>query len=141
MPELLASHFGASGTPDGFLSRGVAFGFHLALLVILVVLFVVLPAVVTRLDPRRIHLPHREYWLSPERRAETLAAIRERLECMGCATMAFLLVVMELTFRANLHPPPRLPMEAFWACLGCFLVFWVLWMAMFVRRFAAPPEK
>jgi uncharacterized membrane protein len=141
MPELLASHFGAAGTPNGYLSRGAALGLHLALLGTLAVIFLVLPGFVTRLDSRRINLPHREYWLSPERRAETLASIRARLECMGCATMAFVLVVMELLFRANLHPPAVLPMEMFWPVLGCFMAFSTLWMATFVRRFARPPGQ
>ena len=64
LPERVASHFGAQGQPDGWMSRSnhlllmAVFGFAFPLF--LVGLFFVL-----RFVPEGLNVPDRDYWLAP----------------------------------------------------------------------------
>ena len=79
MPVLVASHFVASGVANGFTSRER----YLALMMgvtILLPLLVTLPLSIGLNNPKlKIDLPHRDYWLAPERREETIAFVRQQM--------------------------------------------------------------
>lgn len=141
MPAVMATHYDASGLPNGHMTTGTALGVHLFVLGCLLIAFVVLPALISRFGSSWINVPNREYWIAPERKAATLASIRARLEGMGCAALAFVIVVGELNFRANLNPPPRLPLWPFLATLAAFLGFMAVWMLSFYRRFRRLPTS
>src|SRR5207237_1170658 len=73
LPERVATHFDASGQPNGWMSR------H-GHIIFIMLLGLALPLLVAgsffclRFFPGRgINLPHREYWLAPERRAGTFS--------------------------------------------------------------------
>src|SRR3954468_21478203 len=73
LPDRVATHFGAGGEPDGWMSRsshllfmGV---FGLAFPLFVVGLFFILRF----LPDSGLNIPHRDYWLAPERRSETFA--------------------------------------------------------------------
>jgi hypothetical protein len=83
-----------------------------------------------------INLPNKAFWLSPERREETFAFLYTQLAWLGCALLAFLLFVMELVFRANLHAPPQLNTAAFVPALLAFLCFTAAWIIRLVFHFS-----
>ena len=83
-----------------------------------------------------INLPHKEFWLSPERRDETLSYLRMWTLWFGCALLAFLLFVMELVFRANLQTPPRLNMAAFMPALFGFVAFDMIAILLLILHFS-----
>lgn len=137
LPETMASHFGASGRPDGWMSRTaflVAFGG--------VWLLCVVPLAWTgwlrRMPAHLINLPHREYWF-PERRDEAVQLLESYLGWFAVALTALLVVALELTLQANLTRSP-LDEGVFLAALGAFLVFTVVWLVVLYRAFR-PPEK
>ena len=68
LPDVVASHFGASGAANGFMPRAAYLRFMLALVVVPPAAVVVLPALLLNRSNARINLPHREYWLAPDRR-------------------------------------------------------------------------
>jgi len=49
--------------------------------------------------------------------------LQMRMAWFGCALLAFLLFVMELVFRANLHDPPRLNSGALILALAAFCFY------------------
>jgi uncharacterized membrane protein len=143
LPERMATHFGVDGQPDGWMSRSADLVFFGALGVGLPLLFVAI-SIVTRFIPARFfNIPHREYWLSPERRAETCTYISRQLLWMGCLMILFLAGVRYLTIQANRMTPVHLPMDLFLAMLGVFLVAVGVWIIIFIRHFtkaAAQPD-
>ena len=138
MPAVMATHYNGAGIPNGTMSRSVAAGVQVALLALLGAVFLGLPLLLRRMPAGWINLPHRDYWLAPERRKETLRAIEERVVLLGSGALSLLLLVSELSFRANLNPPPRLPTAPLVAALGGFVLFLAGWTFSFYRRFPRP---
>lgn len=104
-PERMAVHFNVEGAPDRFTSKAEFFWFEVqTMLVVLGVsllpqlLFLVLPA-------NLINIPHREYWLTSERREATL----NRLSSFGACLFGIIILTMQAAFElaasANLHTP------------------------------------
>jgi uncharacterized membrane protein len=123
LPETLASHFGKAGSVNAWQTKTVFFSMELAIIVLAVVVSFSIPRVIAAMPVSMINLPQKQFWLSPDRREDTLAYIRTWTAWLGCALLAFLLFVMELVFRANLHSPPQLNMAAFVPALLAFVAF------------------
>src|SRR5690242_12009536 len=71
LPPIVASHFGADGVANGFMSRYAYVSFMLAVTVVTPLLVVLLPRILREISPNLLNLPHREHWLAPERREES----------------------------------------------------------------------
>jgi uncharacterized membrane protein len=138
MPAVMTTHYNAAGVPNGTMTRSVAALVQVVLLGIVSGVFLGLPLLLGRVPPAQLKVPHREYWLAPGRLKETLSAIQARLSVFGSGSLAFLLLVSELNFRANLDPPPRLPTTPLIAALAGYGLFVGGWMLSFLRRFHRP---
>ena len=121
VPDPMASHFGLSGRPNGWSS-------HFRVIVglsVLVLLFAAIFAATfffSRVPDRLINLPHKTYWLAPERREATLLYLSAWLRWFLLLTLAFVTLVVGLTFRANLSTPPQLSVAA----LGLLVIYFVV---------------
>lgn len=138
LPERVAIHFGVGGRADGWADRQQATLFF-ELLTIVPIVFFFLAMLMRALPAGSFNLPHRDYWLAPERRAETVATISGQLMWMGCLMVLFLAGIYWLTIEANRLTPPHLPMQSFLALLISFLAATGVWMVLFLRRFFKPP--
>jgi uncharacterized membrane protein len=144
LPETVASHFDARGVPNGFQSRGAFVALAVGSQLLVVAVFALLPAVLHRIPPRWINLPHKDAWLRAGRFDEALDRYAAWSLWFGCATAALLLGVFELAIRANLT---RRPMDATltWGLLGSYLLVTVfaivrLYRSMrFIHPGAPPP--
>ena len=123
LPETLASHFGGTGSVNAWQPKTVFFSLELGIIVLAIVVSFGIPRIIEALPVSLINLPHKDFWLSPERRDSTLAYMRVWTAWLGCALLAFLLFVMELVYRANLQTPPRLNVAAFVPALLAFVAF------------------
>jgi len=140
LPERMAVHFGADGEANGWMSRsadqillgGLGAGMPL--------LFVALSLLTGLIPARFINLPHREYWLSPERRAQTRTYISRQMIWMGCLMVLFLGGIHGLTIQSNRVTPPHLAMNLFWTLVGGFLAGVASWSIIFIRHFAKRRE-
>jgi hypothetical protein len=134
LPAVVASRFSASGAADGFMPSGIYVSLMLGLVVVVPALLVFLPNVVFRNPGVRINVPHREYWLAPERHAGTIDYLCRHSARMGVWLLVFLSYVHWLVVRANAVSPPNLSSSWFIAGLLAFTVFAVAWSwALFVR--------
>jgi|SRR5579871_1823512 len=137
MPARMASHFSASGTPNGWMTREQFFVVYaITFLPALLVEFWVARRIAGTSEAR-INLPNKEYWLAPERRAETLAYFQTFFAWYGCALLLLLVFVFELAMRANLSPALQLPLGPTLAAIGSFLIFNVAAIIAMWRRFSA----
>jgi len=139
LPLHLASHFDGAGHPNGFSSKAAFFGLEALILVLIAGSFGVLPAQLHRFSNQLINLPHKDYWLAPQRREATLGAVADAMTWFGCAAVLLLLVVTQLVIRFNLERSPTLPSAPMWALLAGFGLCTVLLMARLLR-FARRPR-
>jgi uncharacterized membrane protein len=135
LPRLVAAHFDAAGTANGYLPRELYMALMLLITVVVPVLVVVIPAWAFSHPEVRLNLPNREYWLAPERRAETIRFIARQTSLFTWLLLAFLCYAQWLVVRANALTPPALDSRAFLAGLVVFLVCTLSWIVRLLRRF------
>lgn len=137
MPERMASHFAASGTPNGWMTKGHFFlTYAITFLPALFVEFWV-GRKISKTSEARINLPNKEHWLAPERRAETFAYFQAFFAWYGCALLFLLVFVFGLAMQANLSPAPRLPTAPTLTALAAFVLFNVAAIVAMLRRFSS----
>ncbi len=138
MPPDVASHFGASHAANGFMSRGAYLGFMLALGLGLPALIAGMIAFLPRVRPEAINIPHREYWLAPARRQQTIDALSASGAWFGALLTLFIAGVHYVVMEANRVTPPELPRGMFFALLTTFVVVLAFWIVSFYLRFRNP---
>jgi uncharacterized membrane protein len=138
MPDVVGSHFGASGTANGFMPRGTYIRFMLAVVVGLPALLVAVSHVAMG-SRTRINLPNRDYWLAPERRAETVSYLRAHMVRFSVVLVVFLCYVHWLVVRANRVQPPHLSNPAMISGLVVLVLYALVWTRVLVRHFSNRP--
>ena len=135
LPEVVASHFDAAGRSNGDMPRGPYIAI-MVLITLAVPLFIVVVANLALSAPNaRINLPNRDYWLAPERRAETVRYISSQTATLAAGIVLFMCYVQWLLVRANAITPPALDSRAMSVGLAVFLVYTAFWGVRLVRRF------
>jgi hypothetical protein len=137
LPAILAVKFDASGFPIGFLLRSrylqvmlwLGIGLPLALVA-------VLTAVYSRATDMK--LPHRDYWLAPER----IGATRDFLVAHGIWFGALLILMVcyvhWLELKAHGSMPAHLPNALVYAGLLAFFLVSLGWIAALLFAFRRP---
>lgn len=139
LPALVASHFGGSGTANGFMPHGFYVCFMLGFVVGLPALMVGLTWLSISSPKARINLPNKDYWLAPERRAETIEFLRSGIVWFGTMLVAFLCYVHWLVILANEVHPARLANSWFIGGLVVFFVALFIWLKVFLGHFRQSP--
>lgn len=137
LPERVAAHFDATGRANGWLSREAHTALHGATLLFMTALFQGLAALNRRLPKELINLPHRDYWLAPERAAATHDAITATTLQLGCAVFTFFIVLFHFVYRANFVSPPQLDLRIWWTT-GTLLIAVFAILARLLLRFRRP---
>jgi hypothetical protein len=139
LPERMATHFGISGQPDGWMSRAayvrfmMVFGLAFPLLV---------PAIcyAARFLPDRLwNIPHRDYWFAPERRTETLAYLFGHSLWLSPLMAGFVIGMHLTTVHANRLAEPQLAMGTVLAMTGIMLTGVAVWLVRLIRHFKRVP--
>ncbi len=138
LPDITASHFGASGAANGFMPRESYLRFMLAFVVLLPLFMVLVTGAALRSPKARINLPNREYWLAPERRAETVRYLRLHMVRYGSMLVVFLCYVHWLVVVANAVTPPRMPLAGIIGGLIVFVFVSIGWTILLFLRFRKP---
>ena len=137
LPAHLGAHFNFAGQVDSFMPKQAFMKLHLGLMVMMSVIFLGMPSLIVRLPPALINLPHKEYWLAPERCAHTMRVIQGSLVGFGDMILLFLLVVFREAMRASLMPEPHLSNRV-WVMLVLLAGFVIVWTVRFMRAFRLP---
>jgi hypothetical protein len=131
----VATHFGGGFVANGWEQRDGYLRFALSFATVLPLIVALIVGWVPRLFPRFINLPHRDYWLAPERRSATLETVAVRAVVLGMLVSLFMGGVHWLILQANAVIPPRLPADLFWMMLIAFLTAFAFWIWAFWSRF------
>jgi len=137
LPERVATHFNGSGKPDGWMSRDNATMTMMALQTLIPLMFIALGYAIYRIPTSLINIPHREFWLHPDRRDASVQFIARNTAVFSLGLSLFFLGINHLTFRANTNGGVLEPV-GFWVLMGCFLAFTCLWTFWLLVRFRLP---
>ena len=140
LPDVMATHFGGLGTPNGWQTIHAFFVTDIVVVVSATLVGFGVPLIIGAVPVSLINLPNKQSWFAPEQRRSTLAYLRVQFAWFGCALLGFLLCVNELVFRANLNTPRRLNSTAFTMALMAFLAFVLVWTVRMVMRFSKAPQ-
>jgi uncharacterized membrane protein len=140
LPERVASHFGASGNANGWMTKSQFLITYAVVIVPALVLEFRMTRRIDRAANKRLNLPNKEYWLAPERRAETLAYLERFFAWYGCALLALEVLAMGLAMRANFQSPPALPTGPIVLAIVAFVLFNIASIAAVRRRFSKLPQ-
>ena len=139
LPSRVATHFDGSGRPNGWMSRTA----HLRLMIVFGLGFpLFVPALICacRLLPGRFYnLPHRDYWLAPARRTETMAYLLQHSLRFASKALCFVIVIHFSIIQANNLAQIHLSGLLVLALAGCFLGGTAMWGVSMSRHFNDVP--
>lgn len=133
LPPEVATHFGLTGEPDGWMAKEFYLVFLAVILGLIVLEFTFLPSLIEKMPLSLINMPNKEFWFAPERRGETIQIIRQFFEWFSAALLGLFIGINQLMIRANLAGE-NLSSNS-WLIIGAFIIFVVFWLIKFVRRF------
>ncbi|MBL9162829.1 MAG: DUF1648 domain-containing protein [Planctomycetaceae bacterium] len=114
LPERVASHFGANGVANGWMSRDGYVWFMVGAVTFTSLLLVGLCGSVRFLPASLVNIPRRDYWLAPERRDETGRVLARFGLLMAGLESLFFLAIHLLVVVANESNPVRLSNDVWW---------------------------
>src|SRR6202161_726475 len=123
MPGVVATHFGASGSANGWQTKGEFFIVEIVMLGVCILIGFGIPFIISKAPPSLINLPNKDFWLAPVRRDHTISVIRIQMAWFACALLTFLIVRNQLVFNPNQPVPRPLNGPQFTTALGEFLGF------------------
>lgn len=135
LPEVMASHFNGHGVPNGWMPKSDFFKALLPLGLLIAIIAFVVPALMRILPPSMINLPNKDYWLAPERRAETVQYMEGAFAWFGCAVLALLTFTFYIAAKANLDPGRGFDSSAMMLALGAFFVFLLFFIIRVTTHF------
>ncbi len=138
LPQTVPSHFNAAGVPDGWMNKSAYLVFIQVLGLCLPLAIPVVGGLCTLLPDWMINLPHKDYWLAPERRTETRFYIIRQSLWVSCLILLLIAGAHQLTVTASHTQPAHLPMQFFWPLLAGFVVAILVWLVVFLRHFSRP---
>jgi uncharacterized membrane protein len=136
LPERMASHFAASGAANGWMTKSQFLMTYAAILLPALFLEFWLHRTIAATPEKRLNLPNKQYWLAPERRAETFAYFENFFAWYGCAFLLLEVFAMGLAMGANFQSPPRMPTVPIVSAIVTFVVFNIVWIVSMFRRFS-----
>ncbi len=138
LPDRLASHFNASGMANGWMTKTQFMLIYVVVLLpALAIEFWVSHRIASKPDAR-LNLPNKQYWLAPERRAETFAYFETFFAWYGCAFLFVAAFAMGLAMRANFDSPPHLATGPIVSVIAGFIFFNIGAVIAMFRRFSTP---
>jgi XapX domain-containing protein len=135
LPERVATHFGLEGQPDGWMDRTA----HLRCMAVFGLAFpLFVPAIcygLRFLPDRFFNLPHRDYWLAPQRRPETMAYLYRHSLWFASLALGFVIGIHYSVIKANSLMPPHLPAPLILGVAGGFLAGTAVWVVKMLSHF------
>lgn len=138
LPDRLATHFDATGQPNGWMSRTENLLF-MSVFGLGFPLFIVCMCFSARYLPAAaINIPNKDYWLTGDRRSDSVDYLFRHSIWLACLGSAFATALHWAVVFSNRRQPIQLP-AAWVACIaGLFLAGTTIWIISLYRRFGRP---
>jgi hypothetical protein len=137
LPAKVASHFDLAGQPNGWMSRDSCVDFTLGLGIVVPAFIIVIMGGAGRIPVSFINLPHRDYWLAPERRRAALAVLRRYSLWLSCLLVLFVTGLHWLIVQANRQGQgPHLSGIGISVIAGGFVIGTGVWTVLLLRHFS-----
>ena len=136
LPPLVASHFGAAGDANGWMTRGQFVGLMCFMLGVLPSL--TLWGMTRAMHQRtRLKIPHAAWWLAEQRRPATERWLRDHFARFCAGLPVFLAWIFWLVAQANRGAPahPTLDTASMLTSLAIFLAATAVWVLALNRHF------
>ena len=140
LPDRMASHFDAYGRPSGWSGKIAFFSIYASVVLLMAAIQIMTRLSLAKTPSSLINLPNKNYWLAPERRAQSMAILEKYMTAFWSATLIFLICTMDLAFGVNLGRNQALG-EWFFLLLAAFILFTLAWTVSLIMRFARRPEQ
>jgi uncharacterized protein DUF1648 len=140
LPDCMASHFSGSGNANGWMTKPQFFVTYAVAILPALVLEFWMPRRIAGKPDNRLRLPNKEFWLAPDRRAETFAYFERFFAWYGCAFLLLEVFSMGLATRANFQSPPQLPTGPIVFAIVAFVLFNIICITGMLRRFSKLPQ-
>ncbi len=138
LPDQVAIHFGAGGTPDSWASKEFNAAIFLVLEVPFFLLFYFAPVLTTGVSRSLLNLPNKDYWLKEENLAAFHRKFGSYMAEFGVAIFTFFFCISLLTLQANLSHPVLLNTEWFMVVFVLFMLYTLWWLVKLVRGLRIP---
>jgi hypothetical protein len=139
-PDTMAAHFNIQGSPDRFVHKAEFFRFQVQTLLVVFLVSLPFQFLFRVLPPGGINMPHREYWLAPERRAGTL----DRLNSFGTVLFGIILLTVQAAFEisayANLQTPIMFNASLMTAIMAASLLLVLVMLVLLILSFRLPQK-
>lgn len=139
LPERLASHFTADGTPNGWQPKQAFFVLSCVVVGMSALVAFLAPRLIASRPAEKINLPHKDYWLAPERREDTMRFFRAQMVWFGCGLLFVLLYGTSQAINANLPNVGYFDARGMWHVVAGFLFFTLVWIVHFLHHFYNVP--
>jgi serine/threonine-protein kinase len=143
MPERIATHFGADGMPNGWMTRTGFVVFELGILSFMATV-IVGSGLLARRRPDLVNVPNKDYWFAPERRVAGAYRLLRHMLWLLCGIVGFFIAVNQLVFDANRpvgEGGGRLSTEGLLWAMGGSILGLLLWIGRLYMLFRRPPEE
>ena len=141
LPERMATHFSGDGRANGWMSRTAHLWFTTGLGLGLPGAVVGICYAIRFFPVGLLNIPHRDYWMAPERRGATYDFIFHHSLWLACLAVAFVIGIHLSIVQANKVFPPMLASGSLMIILVGFVTGVVVWSFLLLRRFFKVPER
>ena len=138
LPDNVAIHFGGSGAPDSWMSKGAHILIFMVLMAVLYGSFALAPRLLDGVPAKYISLPNRDFWLLDENRPEAIRRMESIMYNFGIATGLLMLGVLILLIAANLSDPVRLDGGIFLVMFISYIAYTAWWLVRVFTAFRIP---
>lgn len=141
LPGVVASHFNGRGAPNGWQTKQAFFTVFVGVTALCALFGFGMASLIGAMPARLVNLPNKQYWLTTERREETLEWLKAYFGWFACALYLLMIVVYDYAAQSNLHPdhPPGTARLVY--TLVVFLAFVIVWLVRIFTRFGEPPRE
>ena len=139
LPDLVVSHWGPGGQPDGWLKRTVFFWAMIISELGTTGFFVATAFWLPYIPERWWSLPHKDYWLAPERRSGTVRYVQIHMLWGAVIIQAAMVLLWQSTINANVKPELHWAANFWWTLIITVVIF-VVWMVRLVRHLSSVPS-
>jgi uncharacterized membrane protein len=141
LPEKVAIHFNGAGQANGWMARTEHVGFSIITGLGVALVITLCFSLIRVLPSTMVNLPHRDYWLAPERKEMTVVWFQRQGLWMACISILFMGGMHFLILQANRVQPPVLAPVPGLVVTGVFMLATGLLTARMFFHFKKPAKS